>query len=74
MKSQRRLSDKILSALEQALEDEDVEIAEIIQNALEMALTRQVGGVDFSERRDVSSRILVAFDRLRELKIEVGVV
>ena len=42
-----RLSDRILSALELSLDQNDLKIAEILTNALEMSMTRKAGGGEF---------------------------
>lgn len=48
----QRLSDRILFALELAIEQEDVAISEVLRKALDMALTRKAGGENFVEKRD----------------------
>ncbi len=63
-----RLSDRILSAMELALEQEDIQIAEILTNALDMSMTRNAGGGDFVERRDYSPAMEAAMARLHELQ------
>ena len=51
-KDDRRLSDRILYALQLAIEQEDVAIAEVLRKALDMSLTRKAGGEEFVEKRD----------------------
>ena len=63
-----RLSDRILSALELALKQEDVKIAEILTRALEMAMTRNTGGGEFVERRDYPPAMEEAMNKLQALK------
>lgn len=63
-----RLSDRILYALELAIEQEDISIAEALVRALELAMTRNTGGGEFVERRDYPPEIREAMDRLREIK------
>lgn len=63
-----RLSDRILSSLELALEQEDLKIAEYLTQALELAMTRNTGGGDFVERRDYPSEIEQAMDKLSALR------
>ena len=63
-----RLSDRILFALEMALAQEDIPIAEMLARALEVAMTRNTGGGEFIERRDYPPEIESALDRLDELK------
>ncbi|MCB1720727.1 MAG: hypothetical protein H6860_05675 [Rhodospirillales bacterium] len=63
-----RLSDRILSALELALEQNDLKISEILTRALEQAMTRNTGGGEFIERRDYPSKIERAMDKLHSLR------
>lgn len=63
-----RLSDRILYALELALEQEDVSIAETLTRALELAMTRNTGGGEFVERRDYPADMEVAMKKLTELR------
>ncbi len=63
-----RLSDRILFALELALEQEDVEIGEKLLLALDMSMTRNTGGGEFVERRDYPQRIEEAINKLMDLK------
>ncbi len=63
-----RLSDRILSSLQLALDQEDVKIAELLTRALELAMTRNTGGGEFIERRDYPPEIEKAMDKLYDLK------
>jgi hypothetical protein len=63
-----RLSDRILFALELALEQKDVEIAERLVFALDMSMTRNTGGGEFVERRDYPPAIEKALNKLNEIK------
>lgn len=63
-----RLSDRILSALELALDQQDLKISETLTKALEMSMTRNTGGGEFVERRDYPSQIEKAMDKLNELR------
>lgn len=63
-----RLSDRILFALEMALDQEDITIADALVRALEMSMTRNTGGGEFIERRDYPTEIEKALDRLAALK------
>ncbi|WP_052709900.1 hypothetical protein [Azospirillum thiophilum] len=63
----RRLGDRILAALEMALEQKHLEVAEHLARALEETLTR-FGGPDAVDHRQVSAGLLQAFDRLDELR------
>jgi len=65
-----RLSDRILFALELALEQKDVEIADNLKLALELAMTRNTGGGEFIERRDYPDVIEDALSQLQKLKEE----
>ena len=67
-REQIRLSDRILSALELALEQNDLKISELLTNALEVAMTRNAGGGEFIERRDYPPEIEAAMDRLNILR------
>ncbi len=63
-----RLSDRILFALEMALDQDDVELSEALSKALELAMTRNTGGGEFVERRDYPPEIEDALNRLKALK------
>lgn len=67
-----RLSDRILYALELAIEQEDVSIAEALVRCLELAMTRNTGGGEFVERRDYPDDVKTAMDRLRDIKKQVA--
>jgi hypothetical protein len=67
-RSKIRLSDRILSALELALEQDDVRIAELLTSAMELSMTRNTGGGEFIERRDYPPEIEKAMDKLQKLK------
>ena len=67
-KDRIRLSDRILSALELALDQEDVKISELLVSAMEQAMTRNTGGGEFIERRDYPPEIEEAMDKLYELR------
>ncbi len=63
-----RLSDRILSALELSLEQQDIKIAELLTRALELSMTRNTGGGEFIERRDYPQEIEKAMDLLNDLR------
>ncbi|CAO3354244.1 hypothetical protein [Azospirillum melinis] len=63
----RRLGDRILAALELALEQEHLDVAEHLARALEETLTR-FGGPDAVDHRELSAGMLQAFDRLDGLR------
>ena len=64
----RRLSDKIVQALELAVEQKDAQIADFLGQALELSLTRNAGGKDFVERRDFSDHISSLLAEIETLK------
>ncbi len=66
----QRLSDLILQSLALSLEQKDVAISDILSRALEMSITRNSGGRDFIERRDLSSDVELALEKLHRLKRE----
>ena len=63
-----RLSDRILEAMELALQQKDAEIADILSKALDLSMTRNTGGGEFIERRDYPKVIEDAINLLRSLK------
>lgn len=63
-----RLSDRILFALELALEQGDIPIAESLTRALEMSMTRNTGGGEFVERRDYPAAMEDAMKILNDLR------
>ncbi len=67
-REQIRLSDRILSSLELALEQEDFKLSEMLTRALELAMTRNTGGGEFIERRDYPPEIENAMSRLHDLR------
>lgn len=66
--NQSRLSDRVLYALEGALEQEDLLIAEKLVQALDLSMTRGSGGNDFVERRGYPERIENALARFETLR------
>lgn len=68
MKTHERLSDKILTALEYSLYQEDAAIAELLVNALELSITRDAGGSDFVEKRNYPAEIATALEKYHALK------
>ncbi|MAI62522.1 MAG: hypothetical protein CBB87_08605 [Micavibrio sp. TMED27] len=69
-KDKIRLSDRILSALELALEQGDLKICELLTSAMEQSMTRNTGGGEFIERRDYPPEIEEAMDKLYALRAE----
>lgn len=64
----QRLSDRIFFALELAIEQKSIDIADALVNALELSMTRNSGGGEFVERRDYPLEIESVLKKLRELK------
>lgn len=73
-REQIRLSDRILSALQLSLEQDDLKISELLTRALEMAMTRNTGGGEFVERRDYPPEIEEAMSKLYNLRDKNGAV
>lgn len=67
-KNKERLSDRILFALELAIEQKDLELAESLNDCLDIAMTRKTGGGEFVERREYPLQIEEALRSLRLLK------
>jgi hypothetical protein len=63
-----RLSDRVIDALELALEQNDVEIAQVLIKALELSMTRNAGGGEFVERRDFSEQMIEVIEKFKILK------
>jgi hypothetical protein len=60
----RRLSDKILMTFNQACEQQAVEVAQLLIQALELALTKE-GGLDKTDNRKDLAAVMLAFDKLK---------
>ena len=69
-----RLSDRILSALELALEQDDVKVCEALVKSLDLSMTRNTGGGEFIERRDYPPQLEDAMDKFYELKDKLGAI
>jgi len=68
-KKQKRLADPIFAALQLAVEQKDVAIADLLARALEMSMTRKAGGKDFVERREFTQEaeeLMSALDALKK--------
>jgi hypothetical protein len=63
----RRLSDKILSAFDQACEQKQIEVAEHLLRALEICLTRH-GGRGKEDKRGELGPVVEAYARLEALR------
>ncbi len=66
--NKNRLSDRILYALKLAVDQKDTQIADQLVGALEFAMTRNAGGVDFTERRIYSPEIEAELKKLSAIK------
>ncbi len=64
---ERRLGDRILWALELALDQENLEVAEHLALAFEAAMTR-FGGPDAVEQRELPEGMLRVYERLDALR------
>lgn len=64
----KRLADRTLYALQLALEQNDLEVADMLGHALEKSLTRLAGGKDFTERRDFNTEYEIAMQALSDLR------
>jgi len=63
----RRLSDKLLIAFDQACDQKLVDVAELLLRALEMTLTREGGPKNVDKRQDLGP-VIAAYARLKELR------
>ncbi len=64
----QRISDLILDALEMALQQRDLDIAILLDHALDKSMTRNTGGGEFVERRSYTDRMEAAQEQLAALK------
>lgn len=69
-KKYNRLSDRILPALQLAIEQKDLAISDLLRRAMEMSMTRGAGGADFIERRSFSEEVDRIMKGYNELKKE----
>jgi hypothetical protein len=60
----RRLSDKILWAFDQAIATQSVEVAGLLLQALELALTKEGGPGKIDQRKDLE-HVFEAYNRLK---------
>lgn len=70
--NKQRLSDRILYALNLAIEQEDIKTADALAKALDMAMTRNSGGGEFVERREYPKYIEDSLARLQVLRKQYG--
>ena len=68
----QRLSDRILYALNLAIEQEDVRCANALAEALDLAMTRNAGGGEFVERREYPRYVEETMTRLNALRAQYG--
>ncbi len=68
MNNTLRLSDRIVFALELAIEQDDYKTGEILARALELSMTRAAGGGSFLERRDYPPEVEALMNRLDDLR------
>jgi len=63
----RRLSDKLLVAFDQACDQNFIAVAELLLRAIEIALTREGGANRVDKRQDLGP-VIAAYARLKELQ------
>jgi hypothetical protein len=63
----RRLSDKLLVAFDQACDQNFIPVAELLLRAIEIALTREGGPNRIDKRQDLGP-VIAAYARLKELQ------
>jgi hypothetical protein len=63
----RRMSDKVLAAFNQACDEGDADIAEMLLRALELILTRE-GGANSADKRGEMGAVIEAYSRLLSVK------
>jgi hypothetical protein len=66
-KYDRRLSDKLLAAFDQACDQKLVTVAELLLRALDTVLTAE-GGADVVDKRQDLGPVIAAYARLKELQ------
>jgi len=64
----KRLSDRILFALELAVEQGDLEISDHLVSAMEQSITRATGGKGFTERRELAPEYDAVLSQYDDLK------
>lgn len=67
----KRLSDRILYALQLALEQNDLRLSEMLNAALEESLTRKAGGKGFVERREFTAEYEAVMLKLNDLRRKI---
>jgi hypothetical protein len=66
--NKNRLSDRILYALKLSVDQQDAILSDILVNALELSMTRNAGGKEFTERRTYSPEIEAELTKLSSIK------
>ena len=66
----KRLSDRILFALELAVEQGDLQIADNLVSAMEQSITRATGGKTFTERRELAPEYDAVLSQYDDLKAQ----
>lgn len=67
----KRLSDRILYALQLAIEQKDLQVSEHLNLALEESLTRKAGGKGFVERREFTAEYDLVMEKLHDLRTKI---
>jgi hypothetical protein len=67
----KRLSDRILYALQLAIEQKDLKVSELLNTALESSLTRKAGGKGFVERREFTAEYDAAIQKLNDMRTKI---
>ena len=62
-----RISDVIVDAFDEACDQQNLDVAEMLHNALELVMTRRAGAQNV-EKRAVPVKVLNSYDRLDALR------
>ena len=62
-----RISDLLMDAFDEAMIQQELEIAEVLHTALELVMTRRAGPSDV-DKRDVPQAFLDSYERLETLR------
>lgn len=66
-----RISDVIVDAFDEACDQENLEVAEMLHKALELVMTRRAGKQNI-EKRAVPIKVLNSYDRIEALRKAKG--
>jgi hypothetical protein len=66
-----RISDRLMDAFEEAIDQRELEIAEVLHSALELVMTRRAGPQDV-EKRDIPYDMLDSYEKLEDLRRSVA--